>query len=199
MKHTYRVITPFSRFENLAQFSRMLHKHPVIWHPIFNDDLPFGIHNVSWIDPMYAPAATPGFNPGNWYINWFIIHARLLDDDRYLVLADDDFYEPRFFDKLDEHEGEVLICSMLRGQHQPPGGVPYGTSPLVAAPKNLKIGGVGMEQLVISGRLLKNFRIGPETVSDGAAIINLSKEHKFEFVPEANVWFNYLEPGRWDR
>lgn len=195
----YRVITPFTRFQNLLEFSRMLHSLRVTWHPVFNDDLPYGIHNVDWIVAFYCPRPEPNFNPVHSALNFFITHARLYDEDRYLFLMDDDWYEPGFFDKIDKHPGELLICSMLRGHNQPPNGLPYGTDPLTAAPENIRVGHVAAEQLIVSGRLLRDCRFGPEPFADGLLIEKLAKENRVEFVPEANVWFNYLEPGRWNR
>lgn len=199
MRYHYRVITPFTRFENLVPLSRMLKCEGIFWHPILNDDLPFGIHNILWIEPWYCPKPEEGFNPVHSAINFFLSRATIHPEDRYLFLMDDDWWEPGFLEKLDKHEGELLICSMLRGQHQPPKGLPYGTDPLTAAPENLKVGHVGAEQLIVSGRLLKDCKFGPEPFADGLLIEKLAKEHKVEFVPEANVWFNYLEPGRWEK
>lgn len=200
MRYTYRILTPFSRFQNLVNFARMLHSHRVLWHPLLDDDLPFGIHSIDWIDPVYVPRGEPpGFVRAHWMLNWFIEKAYVFESDRYLFLADDDWYEPGFFDKLDAVDGEVLICSMLRGHHQPPTGTPYGTSPLEAAPQNLHVGQVGAEQLVVSGKVLKPCRFGPEPHADGILIEALTSRHKPAFVPDAHVWFNYLEPGRWDK
>jgi hypothetical protein len=198
MNYNYRVITPFARFGNLLAFTRMLQGNGVIWHPVFNDDLPFGIHNLHWIDPTYAPPPPKDFCAPHWYINWFIEHTLIHDLDRYLFLMDDDFYEPGFFGKLDAVGGSVLICSMQRGQHEPPGSPHHGLTPLLAAKENLKICHVGAEQLIVSGSILRECRFGPGTTADGTLIESLALKHQITFVPHANVWFNYLEPGRWD-
>jgi hypothetical protein len=199
MKFRYHVITPFTRFENLVEFSRMLKSIGVSWHPVFNNDLPFGIHGNEWIESLYCPIPTPGFNAGNFAINWFFDHGYIMDDDRYMMLADDDFYEPGFLEKIDSHSGELIVCSMLRGHNQPSGGTPYGTGTLTACPENMHVGAVGMEQAIFKGSVLREMRLGPENDSDGRAIVDIASRHAPDFAPEANVWFNYLQPGRWNR
>lgn len=198
-KYRYHVVTPFTRFENLVVFACMLREFGVMWHPVFNDDLPFRLAENDWIEPWFAARAPEGWNRGNWAFNWFLDHGSILDRSRYLLMPDDNFYEPGFFDKLEEREGELLICSMKRGHQIPPGGTPYGTDTLVAVPGNMHVGGVGGEQLIVSGRLLKTVRFGPNHGSDGQVIAALCQAHKPEFLPEAYVWFNYLEPGRWNK
>src|ERR1017187_2636779 len=176
----------------------MLLSMGVRWHPIFNDDLSFRIMPSDWLEPCYCgPAPTSG-HPANHALNWFLDHNQLGPSCRYLILADDDFYEPEFFSKVDRHDGDLLVCSMNRGQHQPASGPQHGTSPLIAAQENLVVCKVGCEQLIISGARLQDLRFSSGPTADGILIEELARHHKFEFVPEAEVLFNALEPGRWD-
>jgi len=197
-KYRYYVITPFSRWQHFPAVIRLLFEQKVVWAPVFDADLPLSLTFPSWVEPHYCPPAPAGFFPGYWKTNWFFDHHVIEPEARYLVLNDDDWYEPGFFDKLDNRPGELLICSMNRGQHQPPGS-PHPGGILDACPENLRVSYVGGEQLIVSGRLMHEHRYGPEYEADGHLIVKLSQAHPVEFVPEAQVYFNYLEPGRWDR
>lgn len=202
MKHTYHVFTPVSREKNLRLLIDMLAQQAILWHPIFDSDshLAWIPPAQEWITPMVCPTPPPaGFTPGAHPVNWFLEHAEWQDDHRYINLNDDDFYEPGFFEKMDAHEGEVLICSMKRGDCSPPKpdtpSQPCNT--LLAQKENLFCGGVGGEQIMMTGRIYRNCRIGPGYCNDWDMMAKVLAEHEPVFVPEAFVWFNYLEPGRW--
>jgi hypothetical protein len=199
MKYKYHVIMPFTRFENLLAVSLILSRAKVWWHPVFNNDIPFGIHNLGWIDPVYAPKAPEGFNPGHFAINWFLDHSELIDDHRYHILCDDDGFEDGFFEKMDAAAGDALLCSMMRGQNQPANGPQYGTATLEAKLENVQVGLVGIEQLMLAGRVMRRYRLGPNAADDGRWVVQVAQENLITFVPNANVWFNYLQPGRWNR
>jgi len=170
-----------------------------IWHPIFTETVGFRIQETDWIKPCIAPATPDGWNAGHYVLNHFIQSRALYSQQRYLILCDDDRYEPGFFDKIDCVDGNVIICSMKRGDHQPPNSPPYGTGTLVAAKENMHVGGVAGEQMILSGSVFATVKFGPGNDSDGHVIKDLAKREDVKYVPEAYVWFNYLQPGRWNK
>lgn len=199
MRFEYHVITPMGRIENLPMLSEFIYRLGVQWHPLFDDSLKFRIKDSDWMHPTFCPPTPAGWAPAHHLINFFIDRRPLEMDHRYTILCDDDWYEPGFFPKIDAVDGSVLFCSMHRGQHQPANGPQYGTSTLVAARDNLKLGSVAAEQIILSGEELSMVRFGPELDSDGRIIEKFAAREDISFAPDAFVWFNYLQPGRWDK
>lgn len=182
MKYRYHIITPFSRWRNFPTLSK--HLYPIrqlCWHPVFDADIPVQFGCRSWIEAHYSQPHPEGFFPGYWKTNWFLDHHEMDAEGRYLVLNDDDLYEEGFFDKIDAVEGELLICSMDRG-----GGK------LMAHPDDMKCGYVGGEQLIVSGRLMKDERYEPHYEGDWGVISRLTAKTPPLFVPDAVVKFNCL-------
>jgi hypothetical protein len=207
MKHSYHVITPLRRFENLDPLIKMLDPMGILWDVVVDSDLGWFPHfKQSWITTWVCPNEKVEFwNRCNFAINWLLdlnMANPLSECYRICILNDDDAYEPDFFKKVDEHDGELIITSMLRGHHIPAGVCPeraHGTNQLVAAPENMHPGQVGVEQAVICGRLLRHARLPYHIMGDGQMIEWLVQNHPATYVPDANVWFNYFEPGRWDK
>lgn len=205
----YHVITPFSRFENLKPMVEMLSdqmanqgqdKFTLDWSILLDNNLPFAVSvPAKWVTVFYFPPAQPFWRAWSKHLNGFIKQGFIWPKDRYIILNDDDFAEPGFFAKLDKRAGEFLVCSMQRGQHVATGGHNHPTDTLIASPENMNVGRVGCEQMIVSGQLFKTITFADHLCADGMAIVELSKRHPPVFVPEANVLFNYLEPGRWDK
>ena len=203
MRYGYHVLTPLRRLENLESLIRMMRPTPVIWHPIFDEGLPFDVtFPENWICKGYCPRSAPFWSMWADSLNRFIHAGRLEPDHRYLILNDDDFYEPDFFAKIDKVDGDVLICSMKRGQHIPPGVSPeraHGTDTLEAKAESMVVGRVGAEQMIASGRVFERYGFNNSIAADGERIVRIIAENPVQYVPDAFVWFNYLEPGRWDK
>lgn len=201
----YHVITPLARYENLNPLVRMLEPHKVSWHVTTDSENLFRIwFPLNWaraysIDNAKVPPADRCLDSINWLLN----HLRLNDDDFYCFLNDDDAYEDGFFEKLSPHQAnDVLIVSMKRGDQIPPGTPAHrahGTNTLVAAPENMRICQVSLEQILIKGRLLKGLRFPVKDCGDGLFIEEVVSKHPVKYVPEANVLFNWFEPGRWNK
>lgn len=171
------IVTPFSRPQNLPRLLPMILDTGAEWHPID--------------DP--APADWDGCY---WKINQFL-SGPLVDTDRYGFLADDDYYEPGFFQKLDQHKGEVVICSMLQGNHRsdlPP----TPAKRVLAAPEFMHVNCCGLPQIFVSGRVGKLIRFENRCDADGRMIEYLVANYAIDYAPECWVWWNYLRPGRWD-
>lgn len=183
-KYAYHVFTPFCRFQNLLYMAKRLHGVGVQWHVIFDADLPFTLQ-ADWIHSMVCPTKEPGWFVGHWYQNYWVEHETIIDQDRYIMCSDDDDYEVGFFDLMDQKEGEVLICSMKR-----PGDILY------ADPGYMHCGMVGGEQIMMTGRVLRQFRWAHHYAGDWDFIINVITRYPPVFVPEARVWWNALDSGR---
>lgn len=206
MSYVYHVITPLGRLQNLERLIRMLEPmQQVRWHVIFDEGLPFDVsfsgHTQRWITKGYCPRSSPFWSFWADAQNRFISAGPLVDDDRYCILNDDDAYEPGFFDKLDRHTGEVIVCSMKRGQHIPAGVAAdraHGTDTLEAKPESMGVGRVGAEQMITSGRVWAKYGFTNTITADGERIVKVVAENEVNYVPDAYVLFNRFENGRWD-
>lgn len=200
----YHVITPLNRFENVGRLIELLEPQRITWHVIQDAERPYYIQfPQGWIRSSILVN-----EPGTFYercnrsINKWMDHHRWVDEDRYCILNDDDAYEPGFFDKLRAFDEEVLAVSMMRGHHIPAGVSgerAHGTDTLVADPSNMKVGRIGVEQMIVSGRILRTCRLPLTIAGDGEMLTYIGATNPVKYVPDANVWFNYLEPGRWNQ
>ena len=203
-RYNYHVVTPFRRFQNLEALLNMLTPMPVLWHLLLDEGLPFSLRLPAWCTVYSCPKSEPFWSYWADSLNRFISRG-FVDQNpksRYLILNDDDFYEPDFFDKIDKRDGEVIICSMIRGHNIPAGVIPeraHPTHTLTAAPESVQVGHIGAEQMVCSGRIFSAYGFNNTIAADGERICKIASENPPEFAPEANVWFNYLEPGRWNK
>jgi len=181
----YNVMTPYSRWGNLPALTRMLQPENVTWHLLVDEWMPVMSFTQSWIKVFHGRPPPPRFFIGHWLMNLFLDHTEIRDDEYYILMTDDDYFEPGFFDKLRKYDDDILICSMKRS-----------TDKLIAAPENIGIGRVGLEQLIIKGSVLKQYRVNGFYEADGDLIVRLFGDHptKFRFVPEAVCFFNFLPP-----
>ena len=155
VKHRYQVYTPFSRGQNLGRLIEMLDPMNVLWHLIAEEkELPMLEAlppTAPWILGRKCPATPEGWHPAGWKINWFLDHTHLAVNDRYVGLGDDDALEPDFLKKLDAVDGEVLICSMKRQSNG---------DTLIARQENLKEAFISGQQIICTGRILRDHRYG---------------------------------------
>lgn len=180
------VLTPFSRFHNLIEFGNRIKETGAHWHLLLDEgvvvpDLGFWVHQYNF------PRPPEGFFIGHWLINQFLDKATVYDEDRYLVLTDDDYIDADFFRKIDPFPEDIVLATMKRC-----GDI------LTPKPENIQVGLVGFEQLVIKGKILKNYRCEGMYHADGLLIMKLWAEHsdKFRFVPQAMVYYNWLPATR---
>ena len=208
---TYHIVTPFQRWACFRPFIAMLEDAKrttpadtqLAWYPILDRFQYAGSPleeraGSDWIHPMETEAMVPGWFMGHYKTNHFLgTYAEALPPtDRILVLNDDDFYEPGFFQKIEKYTGDVVICSMKRGDLGKQKSE-HPTSSLLAGPNSMYCGAVGGEQLIASARVMRNRRYDPDYCADFSMISQLAKAYEIQYAPEAFVWFNYLEPGRW--
>jgi len=201
------VVTAFNRKENLKYLLRAI-EGKANWTVLVNDD--FECEFPSWVDvKRYKKEFND--NVANRFLNEFIrTEARKPEnaETQYFTLNDDDLVEEGFFDKIPE--ADVVIVSMQRTDvpqkhivwddwDKKIGHYEEGIDFLKACPENMKVGRVGGDQLIIKGKIWKNFRNGlqPDGTGDGVMICQIAEEYPITYVSEAVVYFNYLEDGRW--
>lgn len=198
----YHVLTPMNRYENLRRLVPHLESQKIIWHVVVDDEVPFHLSfKQPWIYYYrYPNVANEFWARCNSSLNWLLDTLTLPDDDYVCFLNDDDGYEPGFFDKLREHQDDVIVTSMKRGNQTPAGVRPeraHGTNTLEAKPENMKVGYVGVEQMFAKAKIMKYVRLPIHIAGDGQMIEYVYTTNPVKFLPEANVLFNYFEPGRW--
>ena len=214
----YNVITPMNRPENIENMVQMLEPKNVQWHVVTDLGSKYSYEfNRSWIQHYECPNFEQAefFEKCNNAMNWLLDTMTIHDDQMYCFLNDDDALEPTFFQKVDDVlektktqdiNVKVIIPSMERGHRTPPQAQEPRRHPpdkLVASPDAIKVGGIGLEQILIKGSLLKEkqYRFPLHCWGDGMFIVRVVQENidNTIFCPEINVWFNYFEPGRWDK
>jgi hypothetical protein len=212
MNIKFNVVTSMARFENFDKLKNHLSNFNIQWHIVIDDNLKFDREiDENWISFYSCPNDKGEFYERCHYaLNWFVENYAVEDETNfYCFLNDDDAYEEGFFSKLQEEIQKsketnpfsgLAIVSMKRG-HNIPMTVEWfrqhQTHTLIANKNNMVEGGVGLEQFIITGKLLKNHRI-PLTISgDGSLIVELASKYDPIFIPDLFVLFNYYQPGRW--
>lgn len=193
------VVTPFKRIENLPFLTKVL-QGKCNWIVLQSSDEPV-IEFPEWV-------TVKRFDVGKEYISNQLINefisSGLDDETQYMVLCDDDSVEEGFFEKIPDED--VVCVSMKRNEasyhvvvddwfartaHNE-----KGPDILIASPNNMKIARVGGEQLIVKGKILRNYRYGLSLIGDGEMVLKIAAEHPVTYVPDAYVLFNYFEDGR---
>jgi hypothetical protein len=195
------VVTPFQRRQNIDLIANAL-KGKANW-VVLIDDPQLATMFPDWVTvkgynmpPKVDPLFWSAFIPSNRLFNCFI-DGGLDDETQYMVLCDDDSIEEGFFDKIPDDD--VVLVSMKRGDNVVQGYYcAYPTNTLVAHPDNVKIASVAGEQMIVKGKVLKNYRYGASAVGDGECVLQIVKDHPVTYVPDAFVLFNYYEKGRFN-
>ena len=208
----FNVITPLARLHNFTVLKDHLKKMNIIWHIVTDEGVEFEIPNPEpWIRHyVCSNNELEFFKRCNHSVNWFIENKIDSTNEKefFCILNDDDGYEDEFFEKLNkfiknsESEINLIICSMKRGDNTPIDAIPVRRHPtftLIASPNNVKVGGVGVEQFIVKGSILKNHRLPLTACGDGELIVELYKNYGATFYSDLYVLFNYFEPGRWNK
>ena len=192
----YHILSPFSRVENKEAWIKHLRQFDVIIHPIINDPIEFP--KEDWIKPFTFKAKPKTKWIYYYALNEFLDSETLIDDDYYIFVNDDDFLAPDFFEKIKGIDSDFIVVSMKRGHKASRHG---GTSTLNATWRVMGKRHIGGEQIILKGKFLKSERFRRNITGDGRFIRSLWHKYpheNFTFVRDAYVWFNYLEPGRWN-
>lgn len=194
----YHVLMPFHRIKNKNIIIKHLRQFNVVLHPIINESIEFPKEN--WIKPFVFGSPPPEVRWVYYYaLNKFIGRAEIIDDDYYMFLSDDDFIEPNFFEKLKGIDTDFIVVSMKRGDNAPPG-ARTGAGVLTCSWRKMGRKGMGGEQLILKGKHLKNEKFLDMHIADkkfASKMWFLNAHENFTFIPDAYIWFNFLEPGRW--
>ena len=206
------ILTPFSRPENLQFYIDNLKDKNVIWHPIFemdtSNELSLDIVNAikanDWIQAYGTLDIKEGWFPNISKLNEFIEYYPIeKDNDRYLFMNDDDWFEDNVFEQFNEQndpEDDVCFISMRRGYGEQPG-FPHGhgTFTLMVDLDRVIVGNIGFEQMCVKGRVLKQMEFENHGCFDGLMAMKLHEQYKVKPLYEVYAMFNYLEKGRWDK
>lgn len=200
------ILTPFSRTFNLIELGNAIKNEGCEWHLLCVEGefkLPY---LGSWVHQYFFRPPEDGRFIGHHLVNEFLDNVAVQDDDYYNVQTDDDMPSPGLFKQLAQYSDDIIIVSMQRSNVPTEGTGTCAFDTLVAAPENIKVGSVGFEQLIIKGKVLKEYRCGARYEADGDLIMKLWDERmeSFRFVPDAFVYFDKLPPGmykcsRWCR
>jgi len=113
---------------------------------------------------------------------------------RYVhFVMDDELMPCNFYSQLEPVP--FTFCMMLRGDHSPERKHRHGCNPLFAP----KAGHCGLLQVVFREDVLASERFGAGPIADGELIERVCKKWPVSYRPDLKVYFNALEPGRWDR
>lgn len=187
------IVTPFGRVENKQILISHIWGMNVKWAVLTDLDTDF----PPWVR-VHKFFSAPGHISPTCMMNHFIQNY-LEDEEQYCFLMDDDFFEDGFFTKIPN--ADVVIVSMLRGDHEIATADPTGchpTFPLIAMPRNMRPYRVGLEQLIVKGKILRKYKSAPRIPGDGVMIAEIVKNEDVTYVSDAYVLFNYLQDGRWD-
>ena len=205
----YHIITPMARFDNYKNIKSMLESYvsggiDLSWEIITDSDSDVRVDSpLPWINSYKCPNEGEEFwKRCNYSINWYLDTINIADGDRYLFLNDDDSVDEKFFNKLNEisYDNEVIICSMQRGISTPvdaEGPRAHPTNTLIASKENMIPCSVGIEQIILSGKVLKNYRLPLHVWGDGMFIQTVTEENKTFYAKNIYSLFNRFEKGRW--
>ncbi len=189
------VVTPFTRSENKDYLLKLL-EGKCNWTVLLNHDSQETFPGWVTVKRFNITKRDAGWYPSNWMFNQFI-ESGLDDETQYMILCDDDSVEEGFFDKIPNED--VVVVSMKRGDKAiPNNNATYPTNTLIADPENMHIGMVAGEQLIVKGKVLRNYRYGGSGVGDGQMAEMISADEQITYVPDAFVLFNYFQDGRYD-
>lgn len=189
------VSTPLWRVENIPALIEYLEPEQVTWHPICDYPINFG---KDWILPIVC-VPPDDWHPGAYKTKYLQEYVEIVDDDYWAFMNDDDLYETGFFNKIRQCTEDVIVVSMMRGNHPVDStGAPYDCFTLLAAPQNMIVAGVGNQQFVIKGRVFRQMPIHNTGLADGMIGEWLKAHYPIRYEPSWYAYFNRLQPGRWD-
>ena len=183
------VITAYSRPEN----KDLLIKHlegKVNWTVLTDLDDKF----PSWVNVIKL-YVEEGWRPDMSVFNQWL-DLGIEDETQYMFLNDDGFVEEPFWEKIPDEN--IVIVSAKRGEHIPNLNKAFENTPLIADEKNMRVGYVDLEQMIVKGKILKNYRFSNNPMGDGILAESLVGHPDIVYLKDVFMLFNYLEDGRFD-
>ena len=195
---TVNVVMPFSRSHMRGILVINYKKMGVVLNPIAHDSVLMNWGDVPWVRPLLSEPEH-GVDMCYKKINDFIKMADIVDDSYYMFMCDDDYVEKDVVPTIKQLDDDVIFLSMKRGDRIPKGGGNHPCTTLFARPENVEIGHIGLEQIVVKGRVLKNMVFNEHSrTADGEMAMWLAKHYKVRFLENRFVLFNFFENGRWN-
>jgi len=198
------ILCPFYRKHLYKTLIYYYGKMGIVFHPIcdYVDIEPFEENELEWVEPFLCPPLKSG---EQCYIkfNYFIDSEKIIIDDYYGFMGDDDMIEDGLIDELKKRNSEVIYISNYRGDTIPnDGGCPHLTEPLIIrSPKDVQVNNIGLGQFYVKGSILKTTRFNTTNGGDDGRFAQnlLSLCQSIEFMPDWFTFGNFFQPGRHTR
>ena len=197
------IITPHYRHWMRETLIRYYAPMGIIWHPVmYQDQASEGYQFTEpWIEPCVAPFNSTDEGVIHKY-DYFMDTHKYVDEDYYVMQADDSMYEANVFDRIKQLDDDVVIISCKRGDNIPLGvGMrrSYSTETLLACPENVHVGGIDQCQIFVKGKYSKLYRLDfMHGAPDGLMAEYFKANYNVRYEPDLYGLFNYFEPDRWD-
>jgi hypothetical protein len=201
----FHAIMPYYRKHLLNDLISHFGTMDLVWHPVCDpvDMQSFDGNTREWIKPLLCP---PLSKDDQCYrkINDFIEADDIIDDDYYGFIHDDDMYSPGYIAWVKQQTDKIIICSASRGQRvSDKEGYPHPTFPLVIKNLNdIHVYNIDLCQIIVKGSILRLTRFrNMADYDDGLYAENLKMKwpDDIKIHPEFGIYFNYFQPGRYDR
>jgi len=199
----FTILMPAHRPQNWPIIRERLEEQEVEWCPIVDSENREAavFEDADWIKPFVASPVMEGLDICYAKLNQ-AIEAGLNPDRWYHFLCDDDLVPNWFYKSIAHHDlgaADCVVVTALRGQNQIG---PHHATTLLADPDNMQPGRVTLSQLIVHGSALSDLRFDSKhSCADGLFAENLVHNwpaFRFDFHPYENVYFNALQPGRWN-
>lgn len=195
------IVTAFSREFNLQFYLDNLDGKGIVWHPVFYESqltptIRGQLSLYPWVQKAVVPEHTHACDLCYYKLNAFLDQEEIIDEDFYMFMNDDDWFDVDILPTLGTLDKDVVFISMMRGDVQVS---VHPVSTLYATP-NVYVGNIGLEQMVVRGKILKTERFDIYNgCADGIMAMQLAQKYPVHCESSLYAYFNYLEPGRWVR
>lgn len=190
------ILTAFSRRRCKKFWEHKISGLNIIWHPIIHrKDIKFSGKNI---EPFFVSELYRGVDIPYFKYNMYMISGKIINEDRYCFINDDDWVEDNFFNKIKNYNDEVLFVSMKRGYNKPKNSHPVSTINVSQEEDHKKY---GVEQYLPLGKICNQIRFRTDTMknNDGTMAEYLKNNFQCKYIPDLYIYFNYLEKGRWNK
>ena len=210
---TLHVVMPFLRPDNFKTLLVMLAPLDLQWHLICHEPSSIPAKVLpDWIHVHDCGQVPEKWDACYWKLNWFIDNVPIIDADRYHYLCDDDGLTVAAARVFKKATAPVAVCSIKRGLEPQPHwkrtglgprsftrhGPPRVLKPLIATPDALR-NTCWMGMVAVLGGILRQMHFVNYSSGDSYAGNMLWESCSVQYFPNAFVYHNWLEPGRYKR